>query len=207
MKILSLIAGAAILAASAISNAQQPAAGPPAAATPAPPPPPVVVVAPAPPMSVEAKIYFWGGIITTAITVFGAVAAYALKKAVELKPLLEALKPKMEALEGRQDRQAANTGAMQEQINRVAVLTPGGPAAIEALKPEIDRQIVETINEQKKSGGVLRAAILVAVPAFLFTSCAGLPPRTYSVYGRDAEGHELGAKVSLGDTRIASLKK
>ncbi len=42
------------------------------------------------------------------------------------------------------------------------------------------------------------ALILLGV---LLSGCAGLPPRTYSLYGQDRDGNKIGGSVTLGDTR------
>lgn len=48
---------------------------------------------------------------------------------------------------------------------------------------------------------IFAVVIGVALIMWLLGGCTGLPQRSYSVYGRNAEGVELGAKVTLGDTR------
>lgn len=42
--------------------------------------------------------------------------------------------------------------------------------------------------------------------ALLLASCAGLPPRTYSIYGETKDGTRIGGSVALGDTRIRKDK-
>lgn len=88
-----------------------------------PAPAPVVVFQPGsnPATDWVAKIYLWGGILTTALTVLGGLVIFALKKAAEVKPYLDALKPRVDAIEGRQDRQSKKQGSLQEQVTHVAI--------------------------------------------------------------------------------------
>lgn len=95
------------------------------AATPA--PAPQVVYLPAP-VSTTDKITAWGLIATAAITTLFALVGFALKKIIEVKPLVDQLL-------GRADRQAAKSGSLQAQITQVATLVPPPAVVIPVQAP------------------------------------------------------------------------
>lgn len=166
----------------------------PFAATPAPAPAQVVLVQPpaqAPPVTDwVAKIYLWGGILTTALTVFAGVAVFALRKAAEVKPYFDALKPRVDGIEARQDRQAQKTGQLQNQVVDLAKSVPTSPEAAAQPPPP----------------PAVPPAALVVLLCFWASALVGCstpykgPPVTVGLNYTDAQGRTIGTSVKIDES-------
>lgn len=129
MKIILIMAGVALIAACNPVYAQTPPDSPPVAATPPPasaPAMPAINVVVTPPVTAESRVNGLVGTICAIIAGLVFVVGFGAKKVIELLPAIAEARAAIAELKGRQDRQAAKTGSLQEQVTANARAIPTG---------------------------------------------------------------------------------
>lgn len=167
----------------------------PLAATPAPAPPPQVIVVqqPAAPASISDRVTGWVAVGIVILSGIGTLAGYAIKKATDLAPAVAELKQTLGGVKERQDRQAAKTGSLQEQVTNVAIAAGVTPPPAQPL--------------DTPRGGTIGApalAFLVAASVFFLPGCAN-DPATRAGQQAAAQTALVEAGKVLGQVAVSSL--